>query len=225
MRRVLFHCFIVLSPAPAIARCGSMSVSRRVAQWLEGGVRIRSRVRLPKQQYGSHCRLLPLFRLVVASGVVLSHLFQPTGLAQPIQQPTGMPTVDATQTLKARIEQFKNEKVFWKQIEIAKAIAGTHDASVLPPLADWLAHRDRHIRGNVAFIFASYGDPRGLETIADILADRSERPEGQGIANAPRDAATGSSGKLPQTVLCGALAGRFERSARNCPARTAARRS
>ena len=148
---------------------------------------IRSRVRVPKQQYGSDCRLLPLFRLVVASCVVLAYSTQPTGLAQPIQQPTGIPTVDATPTLKARIEQFKNEKVFWKQIEIAKAIAGTHDAKVLPPLVDWLAHRDRHIRGNVAFIFASLGDPRGLHTIADILTDRSERPEGQGIASAPSD--------------------------------------
>jgi HEAT repeat protein len=90
------------------------------------------------------------------------------------------PTVDATQSSIALVEQFKNEKVFWKQIEIAKAIAGKHDASVLPALADSLDHQDRHIRGNVAFIFASFGDPRGLDTIADILADRSERPEGQG---------------------------------------------
>ena len=97
------------------------------------------------------------------------------------------PTVDTTQTSSALVEQFKNEKVFWKQIEIAKAIAGKHDASVLPPLADWLGHQDRHIRGNVAFIFASFGDPRGLQTIADILADRSERPEGQGIPSAPSD--------------------------------------
>ena len=52
-----------------------------------------------------------------------------------------MPTVDATQTSNALIEQFKNEKVFWKQIEVAKAIAGKHDATVLPPLADWLGHR------------------------------------------------------------------------------------
>jgi HEAT repeat protein len=37
----------------------------------------------------------------------------------------------------------------------------------------------------VAFIFASLGDPRGIQTIADILADRSERPEGQGIPTAP----------------------------------------
>jgi HEAT repeat protein len=97
------------------------------------------------------------------------------------------PTVDTAQNSNALIEQFKNEKVFWKQIEIAKAIAGKHDASVLPPLADWLGHQDRHIRGNVAFIFASFGDPRGLQTIGDILADRSERPEGQGIPTAPSD--------------------------------------
>ena len=97
------------------------------------------------------------------------------------------PTVDATQTSSALVEQFKNEKVSWKQIEIAKALAGKQDASVLPPLADWLGHQDRHIRGNVAFIFASLGDPRGLQTIADILADRSERPEGQGIPGASSD--------------------------------------
>jgi hypothetical protein len=97
------------------------------------------------------------------------------------------PTTDSTQNSTALIQQFKNEKVFWKQIEIAKAIAVKHDASVLPPLADWLGHADRHIRGNVAFIFASLGDPRGLQTIADILGDRSERPEGQGIPTASSD--------------------------------------
>jgi len=97
------------------------------------------------------------------------------------------PTVDITQTSTALIQQFKNEKAFWKQFEIGKAIAGKHDPSVLPPLADWLGHADRHIRGNVAFIFASLGDQRGLQTIADILADRSERPEGQGIPTASGD--------------------------------------
>jgi len=96
-------------------------------------------------------------------------------------------TVDITQTSSALVEQFRNEKVFWKQIDIAKALAGKHDASVLPPLAGWLGHQNRHIRGNVAFIFASLGDPRGLQTIADILADRSERPDGQGIPSAPSD--------------------------------------
>src|SRR5262249_36633195 len=97
------------------------------------------------------------------------------------------PNVDTTQTLGALVEQFKEEKTFWKQIDIAKAIVGKHDASALPSLADWLDHQDRHIRGNVAFIFASLGDLRGLQTIADILADRSARPEGQGIATASSD--------------------------------------
>lgn len=97
------------------------------------------------------------------------------------------PTVDSTQTSSALVEQFKSEKIFWKQMEIAKVIAGKHDTSVLPPLADWLGHQDRHIRGNVAFIFASFGDPRGLQTISDILGDRTERPEGQGIPTASSD--------------------------------------
>jgi HEAT repeat protein/carboxypeptidase family protein len=97
------------------------------------------------------------------------------------------PTVDSTQNSTALIQQFKNEKVFWKQFEIGKTIAGKHDPSALPPLADWLGHADRHIRGNVAFVFASLGDPRGLQTIADILGDRSERPEGQGIPTASSD--------------------------------------
>ena len=91
------------------------------------------------------------------------------------------PAVDSAQTSSALVEQFMKERFFWRQFEIAKAIVGKHDASVLPPLADWLDHQDRHIRGNVAFIFASSGDPRGLQAIADILTDRSERPEGQGI--------------------------------------------
>ena len=50
-------------------------------------------------------------------------------------------TVDNTHTAGALVEQFKNEKVFWKQIEIAKAIAGKHDASVLPPLPTGLVIR------------------------------------------------------------------------------------
>jgi len=97
------------------------------------------------------------------------------------------PTVDTTQDSSALVQQFKNEKVFWKQIEIGKVITGKHDASVLPTLADWLGHPDRHIRGNVAFIFASFGDPRGLQTIAEILVDRSQRPEGQGTPTASSD--------------------------------------
>jgi hypothetical protein len=96
-------------------------------------------------------------------------------------------TIDHAQTAEALVEQFKNEKFFWEQMEIAKAIVDKRDARALPLLAEWLGHQDRHIRGNVAFIFASFGDPRGLQTIADILVDRSPRIEGQGIPTASRD--------------------------------------
>jgi HEAT repeat protein len=97
------------------------------------------------------------------------------------------PTVDAALPMNALVEQFKNEKVFWKQMDIAKAIVEKRDPAALPLLADWLRHEDRHIRGNVAFVFGSFGDPRGLLTIADILNDRSERPEGQGIPGVAGD--------------------------------------
>jgi hypothetical protein len=95
------------------------------------------------------------------------------------------PAVDTMLTAAQLVEQFRNEK--GRQIEIGKAIVNKHGASALPALADWLQHPDRHVRGNVAFIFASFGDPRGLETIADMLTDRSERPEGQGIPTASGD--------------------------------------
>lgn len=96
------------------------------------------------------------------------------------------PTVDPTQPSSALVEQFKNEKVDFRQFEIAKALVAKQDASVLPPLADWLVHADRRIRGNAAFVFAGLGDPRGLQAIAEILTDRSERPEGQGTRRSPR---------------------------------------
>jgi HEAT repeat protein len=85
------------------------------------------------------------------------------------------------------VSQFKNEKVFWKQFAIAKEIVALHDATVLSDLAGWLNHDDRHIRGNVAFIFASIGDERGFPVITAILDDRSDRPEGQGQSSASSD--------------------------------------
>lgn len=80
----------------------------------------------------------------------------------------------------AMVDQLKNEKVFWRQFEIAREIVKRHDASVLSSMVDWLSHEDRHIRGNVAFIFGGLGDTRGFQVITDILTDRSERAEGQG---------------------------------------------
>ena len=85
------------------------------------------------------------------------------------------------------VNKFKNEKVFWKQFLIAKEIVALHDATVLGDLAGWLDHDDRHIRGNVAFIFAGLGDERGFPVITAILDDRSHRPEGQGQTWASSD--------------------------------------
>jgi HEAT repeat protein len=87
------------------------------------------------------------------------------------------------QALSARglLDRFKGEKVFWQQFEIAKALAAANDRGAIAELEGWLTHDDRHLRGNVAFVLGRLGDPRGFETIAAILADRSLRPAGQGI--------------------------------------------
>ncbi len=42
----------------------------------------------------------------------------------------------------ALVEQFKTEKVFWRQFAIATEITDRHDASVLRSLVDWLGHED-----------------------------------------------------------------------------------
>jgi hypothetical protein len=79
------------------------------------------------------------------------------------------------------LDRFKQEKVFWRQLEIGKALAETSDRGVIAELEPWLAHDDRHLRGNVALVLGRLGDPRGFGTIADMLADRSERGPGQEI--------------------------------------------
>jgi hypothetical protein len=95
--------------------------------------------------------------------------------------------VDDGLSTDALVARFKSEKVFWQQFLIAQQIVARHDASVIPSLIEWLAHQDRHIRGNAAFIVGRLGDPRGFQVIADILADRSDRPEGQGIPGVTGD--------------------------------------
>lgn len=79
------------------------------------------------------------------------------------------------------VSQYKSERSFWKQFEIAKQIVALRDRSVLNELSDWLSIEDRHIRGNTAFIFAALGDDRGFTVINAILTDGSDRPVGQGI--------------------------------------------
>ena len=79
------------------------------------------------------------------------------------------------------LDRFKTEKVFWRQFEIARALAAANNRGAIAELEVWLTHDDRHLRGNVAFVLGRLGDPRGFETIAAILADRSPRSAGQGI--------------------------------------------
>lgn len=95
----------------------------------------------------------------------------------PREAPT--PTVDKTLSSAALVEQFKGEKVSWRQFAIAQEIVARRDSSVLPSLAAWLTHEDRHVRGNVAFVFGGLGDPRGFQVITDILTDHSDRPRGE----------------------------------------------
>lgn len=79
------------------------------------------------------------------------------------------------------LQQFKTNRVFWQQFEVAKKLLATHNAVVLGQLEPYLKDEDRHVRGNAAFVFAALGDDRGFEVIADILIDRSDRPKGQTV--------------------------------------------
>jgi len=82
------------------------------------------------------------------------------------------------------IAKFQAETVFWKQFELADEIVKGASLSDLSSLEPWLTHEDRHVRGNVAYIFAKLGDPRGLATIEDILSDKSadRRVEYHGVS-------------------------------------------
>lgn len=86
------------------------------------------------------------------------------------------PVADATTSTAVLVEQFRTARYSWEQFDVAKVIVARRDASVLASLTDWLGHENRRTRGNVAFIFAGLGDPRGFQIITEILADRSDRP-------------------------------------------------
>ena len=90
-------------------------------------------------------------------------------------------TAIGTLTAAELLVRFKQEPVFWRQFEVAAALARTGDRGAVADLTAWLTHDDRHIRGNAAFVVGRLGDPRGFETLAQILADRSARSTGQGI--------------------------------------------
>lgn len=80
------------------------------------------------------------------------------------------------------LARFQAESSFWRQQEIGELLAKTAKPRDLSPLEPWLAHRDRRIRCNVAYLFARVGDRRGLATIEAVLADESpdRRVEWQG---------------------------------------------
>lgn len=79
------------------------------------------------------------------------------------------------------VARFKQENMFFRQLEIARVFPAGPNPDVVRALEPWLSHDDRHLRGNVALLLARLGDPRGFSTIVEILADRSPRSEGQGI--------------------------------------------
>jgi hypothetical protein len=78
------------------------------------------------------------------------------------------------------IDRFRREKEYFRQFDLARALAATGARDAIGALEGWLTHEDRHLRGNAAFVLGRLGDPRGFQTIAAMLADHSPRPRGQG---------------------------------------------
>ena len=84
------------------------------------------------------------------------------------------------------LQEFEGARDFWRQFEVAKAIATANDPRVLPRLESWLTHEDRHLRGNAAFLLSRLGDGRGFGVIVAILNDRSETREVHTISSTGR---------------------------------------
>jgi HEAT repeat protein len=94
---------------------------------------------------------------------------------------TAAPVAGATEEVDELIARYQTETEFWKQAEMTDAIAEKATRHDLIPLESWLTHTDRHARGNVAYLFARMGDPRGFDTLVGILSDRStDRAVGPG---------------------------------------------
>jgi len=88
--------------------------------------------------------------------------------------------VQDRQTIDELVEEFERAGLS-RQLELGKNIVRLHDKQLLARLEDRLTDKDRHVRANMAFVFAGLSDPRGFEVIAGILNDRSDRPQGQGL--------------------------------------------
>jgi len=72
------------------------------------------------------------------------------------------------------IARMQSEPMFWKRLDIADELAQVATVQDLAPLEPLLADRDRHARGNIAYLFAKLGDQRGLATLIGILNDHSD---------------------------------------------------
>ena len=129
---------------------------------------------------------------IVATRVVLNGVEKPAGASFVLPDGTSNivifvkrrealpPSFDITLSTAALLSRFLKEERWGIQFDIGSELVNRHDASVLAPLERWLTHDVRHVRGNVAFVFAGLGDPRGFQVIVDILNDRSDRPQPPG---------------------------------------------
>jgi HEAT repeat protein len=84
-----------------------------------------------------------------------------------------LPSGAATPEARELIARYQAEPVFWKQVDMTDEIVSVAKPADLAPLVPALTHADRHVRGNVGYLFAKMGDPRGFPTIVAILTDRS----------------------------------------------------
>ena len=97
----------------------------------------------------------------------------------------GVAEAQIERSVNILVKEFETTKVFWQQFEIAKQLVRGGDKSALPALESWLSNEDRHTRCVAAFVFAGLGDDRGVEIISSVIKDKSDRPQGQGVATGP----------------------------------------
>jgi len=97
----------------------------------------------------------------------------------------GLAEAQTEQSAYNLVKDFETTKVFWQQFELAKRLVARGDNSALPALEYLLGNEDRHTRCIAAFMFAGLGDDRGVEIISSVIKDKSDRPQGQGVATGP----------------------------------------
>ena len=78
---------------------------------------------------------------------------------------------------KELIDHFKRANPY-ERPALAPLLAAKRDPDTIRELEPSLLSEDRHMRGSAALVLGLLGDPRGFDTIAGVLADRSPRPPG-----------------------------------------------